>query len=245
MMSIQNRINWKKSDYITLGKAVSQFNKKINELNAEERKLYLPETIKYKDIKSNIFTRKELNRIISSLKRFSKEGAEELYTTKAGQELTKWEYNELKNQSKIAKARLSTELKDLATVKNEQGFTRLEMGSLRAREIQAQIRNLENLENKKGYEFNRLRERIQNIGTQDYIMKKSVIFQENYLKEMEKYKGFNNYEKLMEKLKSIKNPISFFNYVSKNELIQDLTYQSDQYYSQQEFNYFVSQFRNY
>ena len=106
-------------------------------------------------------------------------------------------------------------------------------------------KNLENLENKKGYEFNRLRERIQNIGTQDYIMKKSVIFQENYLKEMEKYKGFNNYEKLMEKLKSIKNPISFFNYVSKNELIQDLTYQSDQYYSQQEFNYFVSQFRNY
>lgn len=119
------------------------------------------------------------------------------------------------------------------------------MGSMRAREIQAQIRNLNSIENKTGYEFNRLRNRIQNIGTSDYIMKKSIVYRENYLKEMQKYASFDNYEKLMAKLEAIKNPITFYEYVSKNEIIADLTYQSDQYYSQQEFNQFVAEFRNY
>ena len=41
----QSKIKWQRADYITLGKAVSQFNKKINELQQEENKNYLPELI--------------------------------------------------------------------------------------------------------------------------------------------------------------------------------------------------------
>ena len=144
-------------------------------------------------------------------------------------------------QSRIAKNRLRAELKELGKA-NSQGFSRIQMGSMRAREIQAQIRNLNSIENKTGYEFNRLRNRIQNIGTSDYIMKKSIVYRENYLKEMQKYASFDNYEKLMSKLEAIKNPITFYEYVSKNEIIADLTYQSDHYYSQQEFNQFVAEF---
>ena len=40
-------------------------------------------------------------------------------------------------------------------------------------EIEAQIKNLKQIENKKGYEFKRLKERIQNVGRSDYIMKKA------------------------------------------------------------------------
>lgn len=69
-------------DYITLGKAVSNFNKKIREIRNEENKLYLPEEQNYKDIRNEIVTRSQLNSVINSLRRFSKEGAEELYTTK-------------------------------------------------------------------------------------------------------------------------------------------------------------------
>ena len=49
----QNRIRWKKQDYLTLGRAVASFNKKINELNAEEKKLYLPQLQNYKEVKEN------------------------------------------------------------------------------------------------------------------------------------------------------------------------------------------------
>lgn len=116
------------------------------------------------------------------------------------------------------------------------------MGSQRAREITRQIERLRDIENRTNYEFNRLKESIRFQGASDYEMKKASIFRENYITEMEKYKGFANYELFMDKLKSIQNPIEFFNFVSKNELMQDLTYQSDEYYTQEEFNKFISQF---
>lgn len=79
----ESRIRWKQGDYITLGKAVANFNRKINKLNAEEKKLYLPDTLNYEEEKMLITTRRQLNNLVNSLKRFSIEGAEEKMTTKA------------------------------------------------------------------------------------------------------------------------------------------------------------------
>lgn len=98
-MANSGKIKWKQKDYLSLGKAVADFNKKINKLNEENKKLYLPELKDYKEIKNKIVTRNELNRVINSLKRFSKEGAEELYTTKAGEQITRWERQELRKIS--------------------------------------------------------------------------------------------------------------------------------------------------
>lgn len=236
-----SQISWRKGDYIRLGKAVSDFNKKINRLNAEENKLYLPETINYKEAKENITTRKELNRLINSLRRFQRAGAEDIYTTQAGEELTKWERRELGIQSRIAQTRLRAELKAL-NEPLESGFSRAQMGSVRVREIEAKIRNLKDIENKKGYELMTLKKRIRLEGASDYSMKRAIVFRENYLNEMKKYSHFDNYEKLISKLESFTNPISFFNFVSQNELTGDLTYQSDEMYSQEAFNSFVQDF---
>lgn len=236
-----SRINWKRGDFVRLGRAVSDFNKKINELNKEERKLYLPEKIDYKEAKENITTRKELNRLINSLRRFQQEGAEDLYITGAGETITKWERRELGIQSRIAQTRLRAELKNLEKPL-ESGFSRVQMGSIRAREIEAQIKNLKQIETKRGYEFNALKRRIMSQGASDYTMKKAIVFRENYINEMKKYSHFDNYDKLMKKLNSISNPVSFFNFVSQNELTGDLTYQSDEVYTQEAFNSFVQDF---
>lgn len=211
------RINWRQGDFIKLGKAVADFNKKINRLQAEENKLYLPETINYKEAKENITTRRELNRLVNSLRRFQREGAEDLYTTQAGEEISRWERRELGIQSRIAQTRLRNELKTL-NEPTESGFSRALMGSMRVREINAQIKNLKNIEGAVGFAFNKLRDRLARQGTSDYTMKKAIVFRENYLKEMEKYSHFDNYEKLMKKLRSFTNPVSFFNFVSQNEL---------------------------
>ena len=235
------QINWKQGDFVRLGRAVAQFNKKVNELNREEKKLYLPETISYTEAKENITTRKELNRLINSLRRFQKEGAEDLYLTQAGEQISKWERRELGIQSRIAQTRLKAELKKL-NEPLDSGFSRVQMGSLRAREIEAQIKNLKQIEIKVGYEFNMLKRRIASQGASDYTMKKAIVFRNNYIKEMEKYSHFDNYDKLMKKLNSITNPISFFNFVSQNELTGDLTYQSDETYTQEAFNSFVQDF---
>lgn len=113
------------------------------------------------------------------------------------------------------------------------------MGSTRVREIEAQIKNLKQIENKKGYEFKKLSSRIRNIGTSDYNMKKAITYRENYIKEMEKYSHLENYEKLEKFFNNLKNPISFYEAVSKNELTKDLTYQSDSYFTEQAFNSFL------
>lgn len=213
----QSKISWKQGDFIRLGRAVSDFNKKINELNAEERKLYLPETINYREAKENITTRSELNRLINSLRRFQRQGAEDLYITQSGERITKWERRELGIQSRIAQTRLQKELNSLNTP-TESGFSRAQMGSSRVRELTNQIKNLKNIETYSGFDFKRLKNRIMNLGTSDYTMKKAIVFRENYLNEMKKYSHFDNYDLLMKKLESITNPVSFFDFVSKNEL---------------------------
>lgn len=37
-----HKIKWKQSDYIKLGKAISEYNKKINRLQEDTEKSYLP-----------------------------------------------------------------------------------------------------------------------------------------------------------------------------------------------------------
>jgi hypothetical protein len=109
-----SQIKWRKSDFMQLGKAVKEFNRKIQKLQFDDEiEAYLPDTIEYQDIRDTIKTRSELNRVINSLKRFKKKGAEELYTTKSGEQMTKWERGELRIQSQIATRRLKKELVNL------------------------------------------------------------------------------------------------------------------------------------
>ncbi len=107
------KLDGKGGDYISLGKAVSNFNKKIRELQQEENKLYLPDERNYKDLRNEIVTRSQLNNIINSLKRFSIQGAEELYTTKGGKEITVWENRENQILKRNAMRTLNADLKGL------------------------------------------------------------------------------------------------------------------------------------
>lgn len=117
-------------------------------------------------------------------------------------------------------------------------------GSMRVKEINAQIRNLKSIETKRGFDFRSLKRRIQNIGTSDYSMRRAITYRENYIKDMEKYSHFDNYDKLVALFNKYKNPVSFYELLSKNEMTVDLTYQSEQYYSQQAFNSFLEDLRN-
>ena len=87
-------IRWKKGDYIKLGQAVSRFNKIINELDTDERE-FLPELKNYQEIKEHISSRKELNRVIKSLRRVNTENLLNTKILESGEEISKWEYQEL------------------------------------------------------------------------------------------------------------------------------------------------------
>lgn len=113
------------------------------------------------------------------------------------------------------------------------------MGSEEARELEARMKNLNKLETTRGADFRKIRGQIKRAGVSDYEMKKATIYKENYLKDLSKYSGYDNYELLMAKLKNL-NPIEFYEVMSVNVTIKDLTYTSDQVFSQEEFNAFLN-----
>lgn len=226
----ENQIRWKKGDYITLGKAVSNFNKKIRELQTEENnlylpeeenKLYLPEEVNYRDLKNKITTRRRLNQIVNSLKRFQEDGAEKIVENSAGQKMTSWENNENQILKRIAIRRLNSELKALE-IPGTSGFSRKEMGSVEANQILASIRSIKKLEEKAGYEFNRIKIRLQDLGSSDFKMIKSIIFKENFMGAVESYSNLDGYDLLIKKLNRMKNPINFYNLIKKSDVFSDI-----------------------
>lgn len=239
-MKVPSTIKWTKSDYIKLGKAIADFNKKISKL---ENKDYLPQKLNYKEIKENLLTRQELNNFIKSTRRFLVEGAENLYITKAGERTTQWERKELQYKTAIITRRINTRIKELNTVKQGQEYSRIQMGSIEFRELQAKQRKINSLEQREGYRFLELKEQIHKQGRADYEYKKQYIFKENYLEVLKRYSHFDNYNELINFInENLSNPKKFYEYVSDIDIVGDLTLQSDQYYSQMMFNSFVQDF---
>lgn len=233
----EGKINWKNVDNLTLGRAVANFNKKLNRIKTEENKLYLPEEINFREVKENILTRRELNRVIQNLRSFNKEGAEELYRNDAGEEMTKWEKNIIQNEIKTGIRRLNKELREVD--RNKYPFeTAME------RDIKKQINNLKKFQTSKGFDFKELKRRAYNQGRADMEMRKAIVYKNNYMRVLrDHYQNFDNYDKLMKYLNRFTNPISFYNIMENvGENIVDIymIYEPDM--AQNQFNEYVSNF---
>ena len=101
---IPSMIRWTRSDYAKLSYAVRQFNKKVSELEKLEGNI-APEEFDYREVKDSIYSRKELNRVIKSLKRINHESQQKIRTLDSGQQITQWELSELKKAQKRAVGR--------------------------------------------------------------------------------------------------------------------------------------------
>lgn len=234
----EGQINWKNVDNLSLGKAVANFNRKINRIKTEENKLYLPEEINFKDIKQNILTRRELNRVIKNLRSFNKEGAEELYQNDVGEKMTKWEKDIIQNEIKTGIRRLSKELKAVDR-------TKYPFETAKERDIKKQIKNLKGFQTKKGFDFSELKRRAYNQGRADLEMRKAIVYKDNYMRVLkDHYQNFDNYDKLIKYLERFKNPISFYNRMveTDNENIVDIYMIYDPDMAQAQFNEYVSNF---
>lgn len=213
---MESLIRWKKGDYIRLGRAISKFNKTINEIEVDEKNV-LPELRNYKELKSSINSRKELNRVIKALNRATSENLTETRTYASGEELTKWEYNEVNRAMRRAMRNLESERAGILAGRESIG-----MGEERLSEIKAIERSFENLENRIGRDFERIKERIFSLGRSDYKLTRDKQFKENFYKALEGISNFQNYDVLKQELDKIKNPTKFYEYVKKSPVLMDL-----------------------
>lgn len=210
-------IRWTRSDTAKLSSAVRQFNKKVKELDKLSEENYFPDVKSYQELKTRIVSRKELNRVIRSLKRFNQERQQQKVVTEGGQELTRWEQREINLSERRAIRNLTLE-----KFKIETGRKSIGMGDKRIREIDSTIESFEKLRTKKGYEFERVKNRVLIEGTSDRELYKAKIFQENFYKALEELKNYDNYDVLKQELDKYKNPLSFYNKVKDSDILSDI-----------------------
>lgn len=209
-------IRWKRGDYIKLGQAVSRFNKIINSLESEELN-FLPDLKNYQEIKSHITSRKELNRVINSLRRVNEENLLKTKVLESGEEISKWEFQELTKARKRAYRNLALEKESILKSRPSIG-----MGDERLSEIRAIENSFVSLEFRKGKDLKRIMERIFSVGRLDYELAKAELFRKNFYKALEGISNFQNYEVLKKNLDKIKNPIKFYNFVKQSPTLMDL-----------------------
>ena len=209
-------IRWKKGDYIKLGQAVSRFNKIINELEVDEIK-YLPELKDYKEIKEHITSRKELNRIIKSLRRANIENLLATKSFESGEQISKWEYQELNKAKRRAFRNLEKERESILTNRPSIG-----MGDERLSEIKAIETSFKALQEKTGSDLKRVIDRIFSVGRSDYKLSKDKLFMDNFYKALEGVSNFQNYKVLKNELDKIKNPTKFYEFVKQSPVLMDL-----------------------
>lgn len=207
-----NKIRWSRSDYIKLGKAVSSFNKTVG--NLSNSGIVLPDLLNYNDLKSGITTRKELNRLIGSLKRFQNP-MQQVGVSLEGFEVTKWELNEVKRAKRRAERRLTGELAGI-----EAGA--IGTGNTRANEIKATLESFEKFASGDLSQFKRISSSIMRQGRTDYEMSKALIFQKNFISAYEKM----GRKEIVEFAKSFRNPQDFWEAI-KNSEFTDLSLRYD------------------
>ena len=61
-----------------------------------------------------------------------------------------------------------------------------------------------------------------NLGNLDVELKKAMTYRENYLAALEQMSGYENYDRLIKELNKIKNPIKFYEFIQKSNVLSDL-----------------------
>lgn len=143
-MSRRSNIRWQKSDNQELARVVKNFNSKIDRIAKKSPELQsaLPEKTTVKQLKELIQTRRDLQRELNSLKRFSRRGSEEIivfgnYNTK----ITKWQKTEINRRIGIINRKREVRLGELEQLQmtqggQELGYTKGEFGMGRIERVE-------------------------------------------------------------------------------------------------------------
>ena len=184
------KIRWQKEDIEEVNRVVRNFNAKINRLieaNPDIKNI-LPEKVKAKELRALINTRKDLQRELNSLKRFSKRGAEQvvvLEDTEMNVKTTKWQIKEMNRRLYFINRRRKERLEKLSSYEatrsgQKLGYKKIDIGmgtimenDLRPMKSYTPSINQRDLK-KKWYS-------ILSESQSDFYTKRDMKFRENYI----------------------------------------------------------------
>lgn len=225
------RYNKGLNDKIT--KAVRNYNAKIRRLEKINPYLALPERVTVSGIKKKADTRRDVERTLKSLQRFSKRGAENTVMLPSGEMISSYELNELKRESARLQRNLTRRINKLAAIKPkvagiEQDYTYAEMGDMRLNNMIAKRNALRNFKLTSGEDLSKYTKLIETTrNKQNYQIN---VFKNNYLDKMlfaEAYMiGYdqNKINVIKEKLSTLSNKdfLSAFDNEKLFQMVRDL-----------------------
>lgn len=176
-------IRYDKKTNREINRVIRNFNNKVSRLTKLESDYILPQKITSKELKSGVYTRRELNRKLNELKRFSKKGAEETVITPGGYAISRYELENLKKETSRVKADLTRQLKKLRESEptvygKKQGFTFAQMGDSLYLNIQAKRNYLnKNLLNISKENIESYKTMVSKLGRSKELL--NIIFQDN------------------------------------------------------------------
>ena len=104
-------VRYTKNLNININRIVRNYNAKISRLEKVEEELYLPEKTSVALIKESVNNRRELNKMLRDLQKFSERGMEETISFSSGIEMSKYQSVILKRNLRIAKAKTTRQIK--------------------------------------------------------------------------------------------------------------------------------------
>lgn len=172
-----------------INKTIRNYNAKISRLEKINPSLALPEKVSARSIKNMSESRKDLNRTLESLKRFSKRGAEDTIILPSGELISVYELRELKRESARLQRNLTRRINELADTTPKvagvkQDYTYAEMGDMRLNNMIAKRDTLKSMSKSilKGGDLKNFLKLLQTTrNKQNYQIS---IFKNNYIDKM-------------------------------------------------------------
>ncbi|MBR2705043.1 MAG: hypothetical protein IKE91_06215 [Clostridia bacterium] len=209
-------IRWKRQDSVRLSRAINRFNNQIRKLDKSRN---IPSKITYEEARDKFVTRREFESLINSLNRADEQTLDRDVELASGEKITYWEYSESLRKKNIAGANLLNELDRINRERAESGNRY--MGEERISEIQATLDLLDSSYDSL-YNFNKRKRQREFLGRTDYETSRNKLFMQNFLKAAKNLQNFKNYDVLMRKIKSIKNPNKFYEVMKKSTILMDI-----------------------
>lgn len=211
-MSRIYNIRWSESDSRELSRAVRNYNAKVRRLEKKfegQSDVVIPERITMKEMREVIGTRRDLNREIKSLQRFTERGSEELVEAKTDDTiyLTKWQSDELVRRAKRinqerARRREELESKELINQGEGLGYTRGAVGMGKAEALQLRPTKPFTPKMSKG-DINRKFEHFRRESQSDYWKKRDILMRDNYIRALQNNFNPKDVKGIIEKIQNM------------------------------------------
>lgn len=193
-MSKQYNIRWSENDTKELNRAVKNFNAKVKRLETKYKNsdVILPERMSVKELREIVTTRRDLQRELKSLQRFTQRGSEtivDIPNTNNNIQMTKWQREEMSKRAKLINDKryyrrqklesqqLSQGGKSLGYTKGDIGMGKVEVNQLKATKPFT-----------KGMDKYSTAEKMKHLWREsqsDYWKKRDILMRENFIKALE------------------------------------------------------------